>query len=267
MERERDRLEDVLEVLSRRYDVLSRLAERPAERPALVEQLDSSQATVYRGIKRLEELGLVRYGTDGYALTTTGRVLVDWYEDVLETLAVIREAQSLLDAIPQSPSVPAGFVREATVVAADGPASHAPGSRVAELLGAANRVRALAKAHSQPDAVDVWHDNVVERGIEVVNVFEREFAAYLQGSADPKIQALLASDNFSAYQVPDVPYGLFLLEFDDRSDRALLLAYDEDERLRGLVETASPAGIDWAESVFRRYHERATPLDEASEET
>lgn len=251
---------DVIETLTLRQELLAGLAGRELERPALVEDLDLSRATVYRGVKQLVDLGLVEYGNEGYRLTTWGKTAHEAHEDYVAFVETAQAARSLLNAIPDRPSVPPAFFREATVVGATDPAPTAPGTHLAPLLPAADRIRALSKSHSQTDAVDVWHRTIVEAGTPTEFVFETAFYDYLRDRDRPEITAILESEYASSFTVPSAPFGLFILESATDRDRSVLLAYDADGLLQGIVVTTNRVALDWSERVYRDHRERATPV-------
>jgi predicted transcriptional regulator len=249
---------ELLGVVSLRYDLLSALAEAPAEQPALVEQLNSSKATVYRAVSELEATDLIEHGEDGYTLTVPGEVILAAYEEFRAAAEPTAAASELLRRLPKDASVPPSFLRGAEVVTGTGPASYEPGERISSLVSGSTRVRGLAKAHTQSDAVDVYNRAVVERGTDAAFVLDPEMAEHLRSLNGPKMRAVLDSEHFTVHGTSDLPFGLFVGEDPGGPARVVLGVYDDDGLLRGAVVNDTDPALEWAEETYERYRRSAT---------
>lgn len=63
---------DLVEIVSRRHEILRTLQTTPRERHDLVDDLDDAKSTVYKGVTQLRELGLVEQTPDGLSPTLSG---------------------------------------------------------------------------------------------------------------------------------------------------------------------------------------------------
>ena len=253
-----DPADELLGVVSLRYDLLSAVAEEPCEQPTLVERLDSSKATVYRGVTELEAADLVEHGDDGYTLTVPGKVLLAAYEEFRAAAEPTAAASGLLRLLPDDSFVPPSFLRGAEIVTGDSPAAYEPGARIASLVEESTRVHGLAKAHTQSDAVDVYNRTVIEEGTDTAFVFDPEMAEHLRSLDDPRIRALFASEHFTVHGTAELPFGLFVGEDERGAARALLAVYDADGLLRGVLVNDTDPALEWAEETYERYKRRAT---------
>lgn len=67
----------MLETALARRDYLERLAEAPAWKRTLIDDLGDSRSTVDRAVETLQDVGLVERTEDGFRTTYAGRVLLD----------------------------------------------------------------------------------------------------------------------------------------------------------------------------------------------
>lgn len=252
---------EIIDLLSLRYEILSCLDGAEYEKPELIDRTDSSQATVYRALRELEEAGIIEYGTEGYRLTNCGKILLSKYTEFTVLVEDTMDARRVLNTIPGTPSISVEFVRNSEVVATDS-SGPPPGTRMSTLLSRAARVRGFAKAHTQSDAHDVWHRNVVERDMDTELVFQTDMYDHLRSLENPKVEETLSSENFTAYTVEHVPFGLLLIETREEENFAVLLAYGTEDVLRGILINDSEKALDWARSVYEEYKQRATPRPE-----
>ncbi|MFB6211013.1 MAG: helix-turn-helix transcriptional regulator [Halobacteriales archaeon] len=253
--------EGVFEQLHLRYDILACLAEAEREKAELETVLDSSRATIYRGVRELEETGLVEYGTDGYRPTVSGKTLLNAYEDFIALVDRTLDAQDVLNILPDAPAIPPAFLRDVEVISAENAAPHIPGSRLNTLISETNTLRGLLKTHSQPGAKETYYQSIIERGMEAEVILQTDFYEYLRSLEDAQINEILAHDRFEWYTVERVPYGLLLPERETGDRCVVMLAYDSDLMLRGILINESPAAIEWGNDVFQRYKQQATALE------
>lgn len=248
---------ELLDVVSLRHDMLSCLSETPHEQPTLVDRLDSSKATVYRGVRELEEADLIAHGPDGYTLTAAGAALLAAYEEFRGVAETAAEASELLYTLPNDADVSPAFLRGAEAIAGSSPATYEAGARIASLIDDSTRTRGLAKAHTQSEAVDVHYRSIVEQGTDTAFVLDPEMAEHIRTLDDPKVAAAAASEHFTVHGTAELPFGLFICEAADGVERALLAIYDADGLLRGVLINDSEPALSWAEETYERYRRQA----------
>lgn len=250
----------LFEVVSLRHDLLTALESGPLAKRDLVEQVSVSRSTVDRGLQDLLSAGLATDRPEGYTLTVPGRIAVETYERALATIADLQRTMPALAALPPDAPVSPTFLDGCEVVVAEEPAPQRPASRMDDLVRDADRIRCLGRAHTSPEAGDLFRERIVDGGIEATFVLERPLFEYVTdelGWTEP----VYDDNGLTAAVVDSLPYGLFLVETDG-TEYACLLAYDDQghRSLRALLVNDAPAAVDWAETVFDRYRERATPV-------
>ncbi|EMA44578.1 helix-turn-helix transcriptional regulator [Halobiforma nitratireducens] len=84
-------------VLHKRSSIFKRLIDGPAYQNQLVDEVDASQSTVYRGLKQLEDHNLVKKQNGMYAPTTFGEIIYTQYERTDEIVQTFVESKQLLE--------------------------------------------------------------------------------------------------------------------------------------------------------------------------
>lgn len=251
---------ELFEVVSLRYDLLTALEAGPLPKRDLVERVSVSRSTVDRGLHDLRSAGLAADRPDGYTLTVPGRIAVETYERALETVADLQRTMPALATLPPDAPVSPAFLDGCEVVVAEEPAPQRPGSRMDDLVREADRIRCLGRAHTSSAAGDLFRERIEDGGIEATFVLERPLFEYVTEDLD-WTDPVYGDNGLTTAVVDSLPYGLFLVETDG-TEHACLLAYDDrgHRSLRALLVNDTPAAVDWAETVFDRYREQATPV-------
>ena len=99
-----------MDLVADRFEFLERLAESPAHKPRLEDDLDCSRSTIDRAIRRLEAAELVERTSEGYVATPTGRVAVDRYCEYLSDQHGVDAARAVLSSLPADCAVPTDLV-------------------------------------------------------------------------------------------------------------------------------------------------------------
>lgn len=246
----------IVAALEKRSDLLRRLADGPMEKPALRDAMGVSRSTVYKALRELEDLGLVRRGEDGYALTAFGRLARRAHDDYRATIHRLCTARAVVDAVPDDALVPLALVRQGRVVGATRHAPERPMS-VYEALAADSARMCVLSPVAVPRYVSRVHERVVERGDLVVELVVTDDAFEYLADANEKWDDLLTADGFSAYRTDrEVPFGLTL--FDDEA--AVVTTYNDAGGLRGVLLSDAPEAVAWGEATVRRHREAATDV-------
>lgn len=258
---EHDRAADELvSLLARRIEVLEHLLDEPQTRPELVADLDISRSTIDRAVRELEGMGLVEFDDGNYRASIVGHLAHQEYAELREELVILEEAADLLTTLPPDAPLDLSVLQGAEVVIGREPAPHVPGSRLPEFLGGAEHLRTLSMAYTTPETGDVVANSVEEEGVRVEIVLERDLYEYLTESGALDIDSLADNPTFEAGLAEDLPFGLIIA---DRSgDTEVCLAvYGQERTLEGIIINDTPEAVEWAESVWDRYSEAATPIE------
>lgn len=256
---DRAAVDDLVELLSLRRDLLAALDGQSADKARLVSELGVSRSTVDRGLRRAENERLVAYRDGAYTLTAAGRVALEQYDSFRDDLGTLASARSVLDPLaPDAPMAPA-MLSGADVVPAEEPAPTRPAMLLREDIAESSRWRGMGVAETLPSFATRFHEAVLESGLVVDLVMERSFLDYLEEAYPESIPDMEAAPNCTIHTVPSLPYGLGLFDANG-TEEACIVVYDENKTMSGLVRNDSEAAVAWAESVFERFREQGTPV-------
>ena len=248
---------DLVATAARRSDLLD-LLNQPLDKRDLVEEHGQSRSTIDRTMRELEVLGVVEHAPDGFVPTDIGRVLVREYEAFVDRLDGILAAPDLLSILDPTVELDAAMLAGAEVVTPEPVAPHVPGTRLWELVQGADRITAIAHAHSHSQAMgtvfSLAFDDVVMSFVFPVPLLE-----HVRSSYPERFPQLLERPNYELSVVEETPYGLFLLEAPEAC-RVCLLVYSSDNEMSGLIANTTDRAIEWGEQVFESYENRAEPV-------
>lgn len=245
---------ELLVLLAHRGALLDRLHDGVHDRRTLVTELDVSRSTVNRGIRDLQEAGLVDDRPDGFALTRYGRFSLDVYR----TADQLVEAEPLLDRLPEN--VPLGTIRDAEIVFSEHPVPQRPLEDILGLIDDATDVVALA-----PVVIPALVESTIERvqaGELTATVVVDE--TVLEGLWNERAEVMDAGLNTDGYTLlateREISFGLLVA--DDRL--ASIGVHDDSGRLLGILLNHDRATVEWALDTFETYRrsaEEVAPLD------
>jgi len=238
--------------LETRAELLAVLTDEPREKGALREELGVARSTVYKGIRELAALGLVRETDDGYALTALGRLGRGAHERYHDRLTDLSAARSVLADVPADAGVPGAFVADATVATADRNAPERPLATFESAVEDADCIRTLSPA-ALPRYMDDLHEDVVTGEVREL-VVERPAAAALEASYDEFDAAVAAGLDVYTIAEP-LPFGLTL--FDQES--AALTTYEEGG-VSGILLSDAPEAYAWGVETYEDYRSRGEKL-------
>lgn len=240
--------------LETRAELLAALADAdtPQAKRALRDELGVARSTVYKGLRELAALGLVRDTGDGYTLTALGRLGREAHERYRARLTDLSAARSVLADVPADAAVPPEFVADATVTTANRTEPERPLAAFETAVEDADCLRSLSPA-ALPRYMADLHDDVSE-GKSRELVVERPAASALEASYDEFDDALAAGLDVYTLAEP-LPFGLTL--FDEEA--AALTTY-EGGNVSGILLSDAPEAYAWADETYETYRERGEPL-------
>jgi predicted transcriptional regulator len=127
------------------------------------------------------------------------------------------------------------------------------------LVEAATDLQGLAYAHTSPEAIDVFKEQVLDVGIPVEIVFRYRMYENFKATYPEVVDNLITAGNYTAYVAREIPFGLFLLTIDG-TDHVCLIVYDADQTLKGTIVNDTAEAVAWGTHLFNRYRNRATPV-------
>jgi len=249
---------DLVGLVTRRFEVLDRLDDAVVDKTTLVEELDLSRSTVHRALRELESAGLVTRSGDGYTASASGRLAARSFREFRGSLDVLREAGTLLAALPPSAPMRIDALRGASVRLSEPPMPYRPIDEVTELIAAAAEYRVLAPAVTTPKSVDRLAEATLEGPLRSEVVCSDAVADYLRSSYPEVVRGAEAA-GVDLYETEELPFGLAIVT-DGDAERVAIAVYGPDGELRGTITNDTRAAVEWAATVFERYREPATPL-------
>jgi predicted transcriptional regulator len=250
---------DVIPTVVKRAAFLDRLADGPASKRDLRDELDLSRSTVYKAVRELEESGLAVETDDEVRLTLVGRLLAEEYRGFEARVCAVHDQKSLLSVLPADAPVSTDLVTGAEAVLAERHAPTRPVAYIDELVRSVDYVFGLAPV-VLPQYVDLFYEEVVDSGLTADLVLEAPVVEFLWEDHGEKMAEALETGRLSVHQTDEtLPFGLIASE----DEGIVLIVYDESGELRGVLLNDTEAALDWSERVFRTHWDRTDRADSA----
>ncbi|GAB3023748.1 helix-turn-helix transcriptional regulator [Natronobiforma cellulositropha] len=249
----------VLETLSRRYPVLSRLETGPKRKRDLVDALSVSRSTVDRAIRELEYFEFVDRCDGVYRLTAAGRLALAEHRERLDALASITDVSEHLRWLSRDAPMSVDFLAEATVFE---PKSHAPNEPfevIVDRTDDAECIRGLMAAERVPHFRTRICERTATDDLTAELVFTAELAGFFLETCASQLREAVASGRCSLYETRSLPYGLWIVETASREE-AFVVVHGDSADVRAVFRNDSPDALEWASGVYERIRDRADPL-------
>lgn len=250
--------QQVRAILERRRDVLEYLSTGTRSQAEIAAALDISRATVTRAMDELQGYDLVRRTYGEYETTRLGETLLqghDRYRDVVDS---VLESGSIIEHVPSGAPFEPEILVDGTAYRVEPGASFQVRERVNDEFRDAVAIKGLAQTRSERESAEINFQKVLEE--------ERAVAFVMSPALFEHVRTLewgpsfLAAENLDVAIHDAVPYGLFVIEQPDERVMVLVV-YDEDFAMKGIVRSTAPRSIAWAEAVYDSYLASAVPMD------
>lgn len=244
----------IADLLAKRADLLTCLADGPKSQRTLREELDRSRSTVYKAVTELADHGLVVDGDDGYELTEVGRLAWRRHDDYRARLNRLVAARPLLDAIPDATRVPLAVFEHGQVIVPGRHAPERPLDRLESLGEEADILRCFSPAGMPRYFTDI-HERVAAGDQRAKLVVEDDGIDRVRAAYD----GFEAAVDESAFDVRiadgELPFAIVLFDEVELG----MFVYDAGT-LAGAAFCDDDAVLAWATRLFEREHEQATPV-------
>ena len=251
---------EVIDALASRSNLIDALSAEPKDKREIVDELGVSRSTVDRGVRELEVLGLVDYASGGLTLTFAGRLLAREYREFKERVASVLDAQNVIAVLDEDSDIDARLLTGAEIVPADTIAPFKPGEKLVEEVRKADRCRLTSRAHAYRDTADVFHNQVINEGMETEMVFRARMLDHIRSDYPEILHDFELADNSKNYVTETIPFGLYLAERDDTTN-VCVLVYGPDNRYTGFISNDTEDAIEWGEEIYEQYKQRAERID------
>jgi len=248
-------VDDLARTLHRRSDLLALLVTDSLSKRALETRVDASRSTIDRGIRDLEALGLVERTNGGYTATVSGRLAAESRAAHVTELDGIDRAKPLLDLLDDDGELDRRMLAGVEVERAEPPSTAAPLKRLKDVIRRSDRYLGMSGNDTGTGFGRFFHEQVVEKGLDLSFVFTREMADHLTSHLDEAFPPMEAA-GFEYGVVDDLPFGLGV-GLTDAWSVAVVIVYGPSGRLAGILFNETPAAVEWATGVFDRHSARA----------
>lgn len=245
----------LIDVLSRRHGILRSLLDAHKERHVLVDYLDDSKSTVYKGVSQLQELGLIEPTPDGLRPTLFGVVALDRYDELVRTA----DFGGLLAGLPPGAIEPSALIG-AEVITPDSTAVDRHLIHLETMLRNADTIRGFSPA-IYPDYVSILHHRIVDDGLIAEFVLTEEIVADVRREYPDIASDIISADSAMLYRTEEeLPFTLLLVSSGDSME--VSIEFGEEGLATGVITNGTRESLRWAETVYERNKRTAEEVTE-----
>lgn len=253
--------EEIIDLVTRRWDVLDSLSDQTLSKPELEESLGVSRSTVNRAISELEAASLVASDPpNGYELTELGWPVYQLYQRMQRSLDTVIKAYSLGLNIPQGTNGELPMYDGATVVHSE---PHIPDKPLQRLLDKIRKV-SLIQGYMPvvlQQYVEVCCGRAVHHGTEVDLIVTPEAHEWLRTTYVDEYRSTLEASRFCLHETTfSLPFGLLL--FGKESDRTCALVSYSKAGMTGVLFNDTTSAVGWVTQMYRKIRTDSTPVDQ-----
>ncbi|WP_247005058.1 helix-turn-helix transcriptional regulator [Halosolutus gelatinilyticus] len=245
--------------LHKRSSIFKRLIEDPAYQNQLVNEVDASQSTVYRGLKQLEDHNLVKRQNGMYATTTFGEIVYTQYERTDEIVQTFAESERLLETRQEIGTVLDPSVAcDATTLVIGETRPDLVYEYLEEQVSEAAKISGVVPTVFSA-MVDTYLTQVTENRLDAEFVFGREATEHVQTKLSDEFKTLLNTGNFEAYSYSgEIPMGVVVIT--EPVEHVLIVIHDDIGVVRGVIDSKNRAAVSWGIDWYSKHETDSTPL-------
>lgn len=262
-------IEDI-EFLARsphRVGVLGALVEGPCDRDNLRATTGASSPTMGRILADFEDRWWLARDGPVYRLTPLGEFVAERFLDLREAMETERKLRNVWRWLPREMEGFSVDLFADAVVSYPGPGyPYEPVERVLHLYEATSRIRGFGTVVVKSGSLETIC-GVVIGGTEMEFMFPPSVLETIIAWNPERMGETAACENCTVFVHDALPdgdrCGLSIVD-----DRVAICGHDADTgALRVIIDTDAPEAREWAISVFERYRQEATLVDEATADT
>jgi predicted transcriptional regulator len=242
-------IDDVLDLVASRHELLSLLEDERLRKRAIVDELDYSRSTVNRAITDLVAAGLVDDAPNGCRTTFLGSLVADQYRAYVSTMTDIVNARDVLAPLAPDADVPPVVLEDAEIATPGSPSPYEPYYAIEDVLqrpGPGGRVRVYVPAFSNPHGLELAQSLASELPVEIV--FGDELLAELVADFPGEVASLFELEQFTGYRTAAGPdYTLVLAESETGTEGAVV-THTENRDLGGVIVTRNADALEWMDA-------------------
>ncbi len=251
----------IISLVTKREPILRAVHADGIRKRELVEQLRVSRSTVDRGIRELENVGLLARTSDGYRRTLFGELLLSEYDRfATQTQSLLAGQELLADLSPAHELDPVVF-QDATIITASKHNPHEPISAFCSLTGTARWTQTVFPSVF-PQLLDQWVELCDQQMIRADIVLSEPAVGTLVSSHTDSLETLLAEPRVRLHQIETEPACGLVVAEDDSSATGGLIVLDERGGPRAFIETDTDEAVSWLRDRITDQLMQSTPLSE-----
>jgi predicted transcriptional regulator len=240
-----------------RREVLAALCDEPARPAELCRDIDATRTTIQRILAGFRERQWVSKHDGCYRATFTGQQVRTQYEALLTAAERAREFGPLAAHLcPVANDLPVEAIERGSLTVSEDGSPLAALSRFTDWMAAIEgRLLAVSPVVARPfNEIGV---ELLESGTEIGMVIDETVLERSREQYESDLQLGVTHDAIDVYVQDDpLPVGVAL-----DTERVCLIAYDEHNNMRALLESRDEELYEWGLDTYERHRERAAPLE------
>ncbi|SDR29332.1 helix-turn-helix transcriptional regulator [Natronobacterium texcoconense] len=246
-------------VLHKRLSIFKRLLDAPAYQNQLVDEVDASQSTVYRGLNQLEDHNLVEKQDGMYIPTTFGQIVYTQYDRTDEIVRTFAESKRLLETKQQIGTVlDPSIARNATTHVIGEMRSDLVYEYLEEQVSGASKMGGVVPTIFRP-IVETYLNKTAANQLDAEFVFGKEATEQVQTKLSDEFKSLFNTGNFDAYSYSgEIPMGVVVIT--EPVEHVLVVIHDDIGVVRGIIDSKDRTAITWAKDWYSKHEAESTPL-------
>lgn len=248
-------IQDVIDLVGRRIEMLDCLLEGGTDKRTIVNQLDASRSTIDRGIRELEAVEFIDWEDGTYAPNLCGKLMADEYRRFEERIQRFLELQPLLRWIPVDDfDLEVDWLADAELFVPEQGDPYAMINQHVDRLKRAESGRFILPYVGQ-HAAEAAYESTIHHGATYELVVEPSVMKTFQ--TDPfyseLVEPLLETGRVDVWVYEgSFPYAVGIID-----EAFVQLAADEHGQPRALLESDADEVRRWAEHRIETYKDRA----------
>lgn len=236
--------------------MLSVLSNSSYNRRDLLEEVTCAESTLDRGLRQLEDAGLIQYRDGQWELTKLGYCTYRQYKMYTEGLNDIVEAAPMLLSLSPDTPLSEKFLRCSESFEAEPNAPDLVLSHLFKSVEQARQIRGLVPKVLF-NAINPFYETATTgANYEIELVFERDVYDSVYSHYSDELQRVLQDPQISLLR-GSVPFSFGLWIADNA--KAGVIIYT-DCGVRGLIVNDTTEALKWAESTYIEVKEQAEPI-------
>lgn len=190
-----------IELVSQRGEFLEVLIDDQLRKRDLVDELDTSRATVNRAISDLEAAGLVERGSEGHTATLAGRLALERYRAYVRESTAVLTASDVLAPLSPDCALDVDAIAGGDAHVAAEPVPYRPRELVHDSIARADAYRAVLPALAAPRHLRLCYEHVITEENPAALVVSPDLFETLRAEFPRQLPAMAATDR-SARRYP-----------------------------------------------------------------